>query len=74
MDAVNIEPKLLVQDAISLVRPVHVLVDHAYGHDEVNIEVVDHIHDHAQRNNQARVFEVGQLDVHRSKLHSPADY
>ena len=54
-------------------RPLHVLVDQRDGQDVVQVEGVDHVSNHADANSQRCVLEISQLDVHGSKLHSPAD-
>ena len=54
-------------------RSVHVLIDHAYGHDEVDVKVINDVDDEAQGHDEARVLEVGQLDVHCSEFNTPSN-
>lgn len=54
-------------------RSLHVFIDLADGHDEVDIKMVDHVDDEAQGNDEARVLEVCELDVHCAELDAPPD-
>lgn len=54
-------------------RPVHVIIDHAYGQDEVDVKVIDEVDDEAQSHDEACVLEVGQLDVHCSEFNTPSN-
>lgn len=66
-------PEFRVQQAFAIVSTLHILVDERNGKDEVSVEGVDHVGDHANCDGQGRVLEVRQLDVHRSELYTPSD-
>lgn len=73
LDAICIEPELLIQYRISLVRSFHVLIDLGNRHNKVDVEVVDHIDDEAEGDDEACVFEVCKLDVHSAELNAPSN-
>jgi len=73
LNAVGVEPEFLIQDGISLVSSLHVFINFRNWHDEVYVEVVDHVHQESQSNNEASVLEIGQLNVHGSEFHAPTD-
>jgi hypothetical protein len=73
LDAVEFDPELLVEDGISLVGSLHVLIGKADWDNEVDVEVVHNIDHQSQQHNQTRVLEVSKLDVHGPELHSPPD-
>mmetsp|Transcript_5437 Transcript_5437/g.9172 ORF Transcript_5437/g.9172 Transcript_5437/m.9172 type:complete len:339 (+) Transcript_5437:1060-2076(+) len=52
---------------------LHVNVGERDGNDEVNVEVVDHVGDQPQQNDETRIFEVGHLNVHGAELDPPAN-
>lgn len=53
---------------------IHVLISHGNWHDEVNIEVVDHIDNETHHHNQACVLKVSDLDIHSSKFYAPSNF
>jgi len=72
-DAIGSKPEFLIEDCISLVSSVHVLVDHGHRHDEVDVKMVDDVDEQAKGDDETRVFEVCQLNVHGSELNAPSD-
>ena len=52
---------------------LHVLVDEGDRQDEVQVEGVYQVGDHAEAHRQCRILEICQLDVHGSELHAPAN-
>ena len=52
---------------------LHVLVDEGDRQDEVQVEGVDNVSDHADTHRKCRIFEICQLNVHGSELHAPAN-
>ena len=73
LEAVDLEPELLIQNGISEVSSFHVLVRHGDWNDEINVEMVNDVCDQTEENYKAGVFEIGKLDVHCSKFNSPPD-
>lgn len=54
-------------------REIHIFIHLGYWHNEVDIKVIDYVDDQTEGNNEARVLEISQLDVHRAELHAPPD-
>ena len=50
---IGLEPEFLAQKGVSIVSSFHVLIDLRNRHDKVQVEVVDHVVDHAQKNNKS---------------------
>lgn len=69
----KLPPELGVEKAVSVVSAFHVLINERYWKDEVYIESVDDVGDHAQSNGQGYVLEVSQLNVHGPELNTPAN-
>lgn len=72
-DRTGLPPEFRGAKCVTDVGSFHVLIDKRNRHDEVNIIVIDHVGDHADKHRECCVLEVGKLDVHRPELHPPAD-
>ena len=55
-------------------REIHIFINLAYWHNEVDIEVIDDVDYEAEGNDEARVLEICQLDVHGAELYAPPDW
>lgn len=73
LDTIDVNPELVVQYSVSEVGSLHILVGKTDGDDEVDVEMVDHVHQKTHEHDQAGVLEVGELDVHGPELDSPPD-
>lgn len=70
---VGTEPEAFVQDGITVVRLVHVVVDLGEGDVEVQIVLEDDAVEKNEKDSKRSILELGQLDIHRPELHAPAD-
>jgi hypothetical protein len=72
-NAVCLKPELLVDNCVSKMSSLHVVISHSDRDDEIYVEVVNNIRDQTKGNDQAGVLKVSQLDVHGPELNSPTD-
>lgn len=70
---IHFEPELLFRGSVNQVSSLHVFINLRDWHQEVQVEMVHNIVDHSKEDDECCVFEVCQLDVHRSELDSPAN-
>jgi hypothetical protein len=51
----------------------HIFIRESDGHNEIDVKLVDHVCDQAQGHDEASIFKICQLYIHRSKFYSPPD-
>lgn len=54
-------------------REIHVFVNLANRHDEVDVKVIDNVDNEAEGNDETGVLKVCELNVHRAEFNSPSD-
>ena len=71
----NIFPKvkLLGMECIAVLSPLHVLVDLGNRQIEVEIQVQDRSRKEHDEHREGGVLEIGHLNFHGPKFHSPTD-
>ena len=52
---------------------LHVFIYFGYGHDKIEVEMIDYVVNHAEKHYKGCIFKVSHLDVHRSEFYPPAD-
>lgn len=52
---------------------LHVLIYFGNRHDKIEVEMIDHIVNHAEKHYKGCIFKVSHLDVHRAEFDPPAD-
>ena len=52
---------------------LHVLISFGYGHDKIEVEMIDYVVNHAEKHYKGCIFKVCHLDVHRAEFDPPAD-
>ena len=57
-NAVCLKPELLVDNCVSEMSSLHVVISHRDRDDEIYVEVVNHIRDQTKNNDQAGVLKV----------------
>ena len=73
MDLLRVPPeKLLVEDGVHLLGPLHVLVHQADGHEEVPLVAEDGPGEEDHEADHRRVLKVRDLQLTGTKLHPPA--
>jgi hypothetical protein len=73
MKYVCLKPEFLIDDAISGMCAIHVIINLGYWHDKIDVIVIRKVHYHSQENNHGSVFEVRELNIHGSEFNSPVD-